>query len=56
MTKSIPFSLSIPTTPNALDEMDAAEFDAMLLTGLADARAYRSRPASDVFSDLRRKL
>lgn len=56
MTKSIPFSLSIPTAPTALDEMDAAQFDAMMQTGFEDAKANRSRPVADVFNDLRREL
>lgn len=56
MTKSIPFSLSIPTVPIALDEMDAAQFDAMMQAGFEDAKANRSRPVADVFADLRREL
>lgn len=56
MTKSIPFSLSVPTTPIALDEMDAAQFDAMMQAGFEDAKANRSRPVADVFADLRREL
>ncbi|MFB6468532.1 type II toxin-antitoxin system RelB/DinJ family antitoxin [Cytobacillus sp. Hz8] len=56
MTKSIPFSLSIPTVPIALDEMDAAQFDAMMQAGFEDAKANHSRPAADVFADLRREL
>lgn len=56
MTKSIPFSLSIPTAPIALDEMDAAQFDAMMQAGFEDAKANRSRPVADVFADLRREL
>lgn len=56
MTKSIPFSLSIPTAPIALDEMDAKEFNAMMQAGFEDAKANRSRPVADVFNDLRREL
>lgn len=56
MTKSIPFSLSVPPAPIALDEMDAAQFDAMMQAGFKDAKANRSRPAADVFADLRREL
>ncbi|MBL4952266.1 type II toxin-antitoxin system RelB/DinJ family antitoxin [Neobacillus sp. YIM B02564] len=54
MTKSIPFSLSVPTAPVAFDEMDAAEFEAMMQTGFEEAKSDRSRPAADVFADLRR--
>ncbi|WP_353948441.1 type II toxin-antitoxin system RelB/DinJ family antitoxin [Sporolactobacillus sp. Y61] len=56
MTRSIPFSLSVPTAPIALDEMDAAQFDAMMQAGFEDAKANRSRPVADVFADLRREL
>ncbi|MGN8844706.1 type II toxin-antitoxin system RelB/DinJ family antitoxin [Niallia sp. HCP3S3_B10] len=56
MTKSIPFPLSIPTAPIALDEMDAKEFNAMMHAGFEDAKANRSRPVADVFNDLRREL
>lgn len=56
MTKSIPFSLSIPAVPMAFDEMDAATFDAIMQKGLDEAKSDRSRPASDVFSELRRGL
>lgn len=56
MTKSIPFSLSVPHAPIALDEMDAAQFDAMMQAGFKDAKANRSRPAADVFADLKREL
>ena len=56
MTRSIPFSLSVPAAPLARDEMDKAAFDAMLERGLNDARANNSRAASDVFADLRREM
>lgn len=39
MTRSIPFSLSIPSAPIARDEMDTAAFDAMMEAGLAQAGA-----------------
>lgn len=56
MTKSIPFSLSVPSVPLARDEMDDAMFDAMMQAGLNQAKAGRSRPATDVFSELRREF
>ena len=56
MTRSIPFSLSIPTVPLALDEMDNTAFDEMMLTGLNQAKANNSRKASDVFSEIRREM
>jgi len=56
MTRSIPFSLSVPTVPLALDEMDNTAFDEMMLTGLNQAKANNSRKASDVFSEIRREM
>lgn len=56
MTRSIPFSLSLPAAPTARDEMDAAAFDEIMQNGLKEAKADRSRPASEVFTDLRREL
>lgn len=38
MTRSIPFSLSIPSTPIARDEMDTATFNAMMDEGLVQAK------------------
>ena len=56
MTRSIPFSLSLPTVPMARDEMDTDAFDTMMQTGLAEAKADDSRPASEVFAELRKEI
>ena len=56
MTKGIPFSLTVPNMPIARDEMDAAAFDAMMQRGYDDAKADRSRPVSEAFSDLRQEM
>jgi len=56
MLKAIPFSLMLPTVPVAQDEMDTAAFDSMMQRGLEDAKANRSRPMSEVFSELRQEL
>lgn len=56
MTKSIPFSLSLPAAPLTLDEMDTATFDAVMLKGLDEAKADRSQPASAVFADIRQGI
>jgi addiction module antitoxin, RelB/DinJ family len=55
MTKSIPFSLSLPKEPTALDSMDTEEFDSMMQTGLSQAQNDQSRPVADVFADLRQE-
>lgn len=56
LTKSIPFSLSLPTFPTTLDEMDKSTFDKMILTGLNEAKADHSRSTAEVFSDIKHKL
>ncbi len=56
MTKSIPFSLSLPAAPMARDEMNADTFNTIMQNGLNEAKADHSRPASEAFADLRRGL
>ena len=53
MTRSIPFSLTVPV---ARDEMEEATFNAMMARGLNEAKADESRGVSDVFADLRREI
>lgn len=54
MTRSIPFSLSVPNIPVARDEMDPAVFDAMMGEGLEQAKAGQGLPLEDAFSLLHR--
>lgn len=56
MTRSIPFSLSVPKVPVARDELDDAAFSAMMERGLKEAKADQSRLALDVFADLKREI
>jgi len=56
MTRSIPFNLAVPAAPIARDEMDEATFNAMMARGINEAKADKSRAASDVFADLRREM
>lgn len=56
LTKSIPFSLSLPNSVPVRDEMDDAAFNAMMQAGMDDAKAGRSRPAGEVFAELRRGI
>lgn len=56
MTKSIPFSLSLPAAEVARDDMDTETFNTIMQTGLDEAKAGHSRPASEVFIDLKRGL
>jgi len=56
MTKSIPFSLSLPKEPVTLDSLTTEEFNSIMEKGLLQAKADQSRPVSDVFADLRQEL
>lgn len=52
----IPVSLSGSGAPAARDELDDAAFYAMMEHGLKEAKANQTRLASDVFTDLKRKM
>ena len=56
MTKSIPFSLSLPKKPATLDSMTTEEFNTIMETGLSQAKDDQSRSSTDVFADLRREI
>lgn len=52
--KGIPFPLTLPSAPVARSEMTEEAFHAMMQAGLDAAIADDSRPAADVFAELRR--
>ena len=52
----IPFSLNLSSAPSARDEISSIEFDRMMNTGLTQAKNNESRPAKDVFADLRKRI
>lgn len=54
MTKSIPFSISIPQYPIALDEMDADTFHAMMEEGYRDVVEGRTKPLDEAFEEIRK--
>lgn len=56
LTKSIPFSLSLPKEPTTLNSMTTKEFNTMMKTGFSQAKSDQSRPITDVFADLRQEL
>ncbi len=47
MTKSIPFSLSLPKELPTLDSMTTEEFNSIMETGLSQAKADQSRLIAD---------
>ena len=52
MTRSIPFSLSVPAAPLARDEMDTATFNAMMAEGLRQAKAGKGVSLDEAFAAL----
>lgn len=56
MTKSIPFSLSIPVEPMVRDEMSQKKFDEMMSIGLAQAKTGESTPAEEAFKNLMEEI
>lgn len=56
MTKSIPFSLSIPSKPTALDEMDEQAFQAMMEEGYQQAVKGETKTRKEAFSEIKGKL
>ena len=56
MTKSIPFSLSIPRVPMTLDEMDEQTFNAMLDTGYQQAMNGETKLISEAFAEIRKSI
>ena len=56
LNRGIPYSLTIPGAPRARDEMSQAEFDAMMETGLIQAKNGESIPADEAFDTLLKGL
>ena len=56
MTKSIPFSLSIPTEPVARDEMSQKQFDEIMKISLTQAKNSESTSAEDFFENLMKEV
>ena len=55
-TKGIPFSLTIPTEPRALDSMSRGELDSMLQHSYKQSLAGKGRPFEEVYDELERGL
>ena len=53
MTRSIPFSLSVPAAPLARDEMDTATFNSMMEEGLNQAKAGKGVSLEEAFAALK---
>lgn len=56
MHDGVPFSLNIPDKLTARDTMTKAEFDAMMQTGLDQAKRNESVPVGEAFRQLKDEL
>lgn len=56
MKKGIPFSVTLVNEPKAVNEMCKAEFDSMMEKGLQQAKEGNTRPAREVFAELRQEI
>lgn len=56
LTRSIPFSLSLPSAPMARDEMDEETFNTMMKAGLTQAKRGEGIPLNEAFDRLRKEL
>lgn len=56
LTRSIPFSISLPSRPLSLDEMDDRTIEAMVMWGYEQAKANPSLSAEEVLAQLHQKL
>ena len=52
----VPFSLEMPMSIIARDEMSTEQFNVMMNTGLEQAKRGKSKDASVVFAELREKI
>lgn len=57
LQRGLPFEVKLPAArPLGMDGLTKEQLDAALQEGYEDALAGRSRPAEEVFVDLRRKI
>lgn len=54
--KGIPFSVTLANEPKTVSEMSKAEFDSMMEEGLRQAKEGKTRPAREVFTELRQEI
>ena len=52
----IPFALNLPKTVETRDELSDAQFNSMMEKGLLQAKANESKPAKEVFANLRKRI
>ena len=55
MTRSIPFSLTIPSAPITLENMDEQSLNAMLEKGYQQALNGESKSIQEAFAEIRKK-
>ena len=56
LKKGIPFSVSLVNESKAVSDMSKEEFDAMIEKGYQQAEEGKTRPAREVFAELRQDI
>lgn len=56
LRNGIPFSVTVPGTSGTRDTMTDAEFDAMMETGLRQAKAGESLPVDEAFDSILERI
>ena len=56
LTKSIPFSLALPSRPLCREGMDGEAFEAMIMKGYEQSKAGLARPMDEVFDEILRRI
>ena len=56
MNNGLPFPVSIPNMPIALEDMSKEEFDSMMKQGLEDAKQGRGMKLEDAVNEIREEL
>ena len=56
MRDGVPFSLEIPSTLTTIDALSKEEFDTIMQTGLAQAKADDSLAMDDAFNQLKAEI
>lgn len=56
MNNGLPFSVSIPNMPRAIEDMSKEEFDNMIREGLEEAKQGKGMKLEDAFNKIREEI
>lgn len=52
LTRGIPFPVTLPQVPRSLDTMTPEQFNAILASGIQQAKSGEGQPADETFRDI----